>query len=96
VWYRERRIDAARRKLREECGLEVDTFEEWSTHDVLFENAPDAVHGITTLFRARVASKRVTIDRQSERFEWRRPRAWLAAVEHQMLREVIERVARET
>ncbi len=96
VWHRERRVEAARRKLREECGLEaVSDFEEWATHDIIFDDAPEIAHGITTVFRVRVPSTGVTLDRQSERFDWRTPRQWLATVEHPLLRHVLERAAEE-
>src|SRR5581483_1432599 len=73
VHHRELRIDAARRKLREECGLAAVSIEELGTFDVMFEGdqSPGASHGISTVFRVVVDAADVQLDAQSADFAWR-------------------------
>lgn len=80
VHHGERRIDAARRKLRSECGLEARTLVEQGTHDVLLPLGSDRIsHGITTVFRVQVDGSHhldVKLDGQSEQASWRTREDW--------------------
>jgi colanic acid biosynthesis protein WcaH len=79
VHHRELRVEAARRKLHEECGLAPLAIEELGTFDVIFEGdqAPGATHGISTVYRVRVAGADVRLDGQATEFAWRSAREWL-------------------
>lgn len=79
VHYLETRIDAAARKLREECGLEVIELVELDTFDVILERLDNGskLHGITTVYIAKVSSLSITLDEQNSDAEWRFPFDWL-------------------
>lgn len=79
VYYLETRLDAATRKLREECGLESVELVEVGTFDVIVErlDTGDKLHGITTVYIANVSSVAVTLDGQNSDAEWRFPSDWL-------------------
>jgi ADP-ribose pyrophosphatase YjhB (NUDIX family) len=98
VLVRERRSDAARRKLLEECGLTAETLEEWGTHDLIFDGevpAEGAPHAITTLFHLRARPGAVVLDEQSAAFDWRTPESWLGEVQEPLLRHGLIRAAHE-
>jgi 8-oxo-dGTP diphosphatase len=79
VWFGEKREDAAKRKLKEECGLVATTFQEIGTFDLFFNIGQDVrVHSITTLFRAHIArDNEIQIDHQSLKARWLSPHEWL-------------------
>ncbi len=79
VHYLETRVDAAARKLQEECGLEVDKLIELGTFDVVVERSDNRSksHAITTLYFARVEQQVFTLDSQNSEAEWRLPLDWL-------------------
>lgn len=80
IHYLETRIDAAVRKLKEECGLEAVQPGELGTFDVIVERSEDGSksHAITTVFVARVeADAFITLDAQNSAAEWRLPLDWL-------------------
>jgi colanic acid biosynthesis protein WcaH len=68
VYYMETRVDAAVRKLREECRLEAHQLIELGTFDVIVERPDHHItsHGITTLYVAGVGKHHlVTLDSQN-------------------------------
>jgi colanic acid biosynthesis protein WcaH len=80
VHYLETRVDAAMRKLREECGLESDQLVELGTFDVIVQSLDNGskLHGITTLYNAKVGKNQTfTLDSQNSEAEWRLPLEWL-------------------
>jgi colanic acid biosynthesis protein WcaH len=96
VLYGERRCNAARRKVMEECGLHTDALQEMATYDVIFppDSAPSvAHHAVTTLFRTLVARGDVVLDDQSLASAWQTPATWLASDLHPFVRQIIERIA---
>src|SRR5271163_4247703 len=84
VLYRERRSEAARRKLREECGLVPDAVHELGTFDAIFEGdqGPGAPHGISTVYHLNVTTTDVRLDGQSTKFSWRSLDRWLSDHRH--------------
>jgi ADP-ribose pyrophosphatase YjhB (NUDIX family) len=72
ILFGETRIDAARRKLREECGLEAAEFVEAGTFDLLLPIGEDRLsHTITTVFATRVDGRVETkLDQQSSAWRW--------------------------
>jgi len=91
VLYFEKRIDAARRKLREECGLEALNIRELGTYDVIFDgNSPEcASHAITTVFHVVANDKKVRLDNQSADYAWKSVDYWLKKVKHKFLLSVL-------
>jgi ADP-ribose pyrophosphatase YjhB (NUDIX family) len=82
VHYLETRAQAAKRKLREECGLNVLQMKELGAYDVILDMDGDADphHGITTLFHVMInRGGLVTIGAQSIDYDWRTPRKWMSA-----------------
>lgn len=79
VYYLETRLDAAARKLREECGLEALQLVELGTFDVIVERSDtgNKLHGVTTVYIANVSSITFTLDGQNTDAEWRFPSDWL-------------------
>ena len=78
-------MDAAVRKLREECGLESEQLVELGTFDVIVERSDKGgkVHGITTLFYAKVSPHQtLRLDSQSSEAQWRFPIEWLSMELH--------------
>ena len=92
VFYHELRIDAARRKLKEECGLEATSIRELGTYDVIFDCIPSnyASHGITTVFHMVVDQNDVRLDNQSTNYAWKSVDSWLKEVQHEFLLSVLK------
>lgn len=87
VMFGEKREDAARRKLGEECGLVATQFQEIGTYDLLFNIGEDVcAHSITTLFKVQVANESTTrLDHQSDEARWLTPREWLKCELHSFI-----------
>ncbi|MBU1152824.1 NUDIX domain-containing protein [bacterium] len=97
VFYRELRIDAAYRKLKEECGLDAITIREFGTYDLIFDNIPSdyASHGITTVFHIAVDQNNVRLDNQSSDYAWKSANDWLKEANHEFLLTVLLRLPQE-
>lgn len=90
IHYRETRIQAAVRKLREECGFETTHMLEVGTYDVLLEiqNDINPRHGVTTLFHVVVNGGRdIALDAQSLDADWRLPEEWLSIGLHSFVQQ---------
>jgi colanic acid biosynthesis protein WcaH len=92
VFYRELRIDAARRKLKEECGLEAISIQELGTYDLVFDCIPSnyASHGITTVFHVVVDQNNMRLDNQSADYAWKLVNDWLKEVDHEFLLAILK------
>jgi ADP-ribose pyrophosphatase YjhB (NUDIX family) len=80
VLFGEKRVDAARRKLKEECGIEATQFlHEIGTYELFFDiGQGTSVHSITTLFKAHVEREsEIQLDHQSHDASWLQPHEWL-------------------
>jgi len=80
VHFLETRLEASRRKLKEECGLEAEQIVEIGTYDVIVERSDhtEKLHGITTLFYAMVGMQvNYILDSQNSEADWRLPHEWL-------------------
>lgn len=79
VYYKEKRRDAAIRKLKEECNLNAINIQELGTYDLILEDTMtnSMVHGITTLFYMDVHNREsFKLDDQSIDSDWRTPKRW--------------------
>ena len=88
VHYLEKRMQAAKRKLKEECGLEVFQMKEMGTYDILLDMPGDekSRHGITTLFHIRVKNQgNITLDAQGLDSQWRMPEKWMCEKLHSFI-----------
>jgi 8-oxo-dGTP diphosphatase len=88
ILFGERRAEAARRKLLEECGLAASALAELATFDLLFEpNGGPRIHSVTTLFAAPVDSAdALRLDEQSVDALWLEPGQWLQRELHPFVR----------
>ncbi|MBF0386267.1 MAG: NUDIX hydrolase [Candidatus Omnitrophica bacterium] len=78
VWFGEMREAAARRKLKEECGIDAKLVKEFGTYDVILPVKGSFVHAVSTVYRLSVAQdSRVILDQQSSEFRWRSVEDWL-------------------
>jgi ADP-ribose pyrophosphatase YjhB (NUDIX family) len=96
VQFGERREAAARRKLLEECGLDVPQLQELKTFDVILPYATNerSSHGITTIFAARIAEPRlVRLDPQSSAFCWKTVHVWQTEQLHPFIVECLRSLA---
>jgi ADP-ribose pyrophosphatase YjhB (NUDIX family) len=91
VWFNELRIDAARRKTREETGLEAKKIIEIGTFDLIFSDVPTGIpsHGITTLFQVFVIETSPKLDDQSSAAEWHSREEWLRLDLHPFVRKML-------
>lgn len=92
VHYLETRAQAAKRKLKEECGLDAFQTKEIGTYDVILPISDDdsPSHGITTLYHIVInQGGYVTLDTQSLEFDWRTPEEWLNEKLHIFIRQFI-------
>jgi colanic acid biosynthesis protein WcaH len=70
----ETRLQAAERKLREECGISAGRLEELGSFDLFFEINGDACHDVTILFRMEASADiAVVIDAEASAYSWFRP-----------------------
>lgn len=92
VHFKEPREQAARRKLKEECGLEPFQMAELRTYDVVLEMPEEEHprHCISTLFHVKVRDQgTVVLDSQSHDSDWRMPGEWLTEGLHFLIRQEI-------
>lgn len=94
VHFGEPREAAARRKLAEECGVEITTLREVKTADVILplRTASHArSHAISTLYRVEVGTTdSIRLDAQSSEFAWKTPTEWRQEQLHPFVREQME------
>lgn len=76
VLFGEARIDAARRKLREECGLAAERLQELFTADCILHFAEESSHAVTTFYRADIRDPLVSLDDQSVEYSWKTLEDW--------------------
>ena len=92
VPFNELRSEAARRKLKKECGLsQRDAFEELATFDWFFSfGEGQGIHSITTLFKVVVDSRGVIgLDEQSHEARWDTMQNWVQTGLDPMMLEVL-------
>lgn len=71
IHFGESRLEAARRKVKEECGLDVAHLRELATFDLFFETSGTKFHDVTILFKTVVTSQSpVRTDCQSKDYGW--------------------------
>lgn len=96
VLYHELRVDAARRKLLEECGLTAGAVREVATFDVILpkEEGIMASHTVATVFDVSVPAGPVRLDAQSTAYRWRTPAAWAKELGDGYVVEALRRAGR--
>lgn len=93
IHFGESRNDTARRKLKEECGLDAANIREIYTVDIIYCRKPNqdyAVHGISTIFWLKAASCDVKIDSQSSTFSWKSPVVWMDETTDKFLQQILK------
>lgn len=91
VHYRERRSDAAIRKLHEETGFTTTDPIELLTDDLIFDEVADApLHGVTTVFVCGVTvAAAPRLDEQSKDARWLTADEWLLYELHPFVRRMV-------
>ncbi len=91
VLFGEKRIDTAKRKLKEECGIEANSFKEILDFEFVFNTPGSQVfHNVTTLYEVSVDNEKVVLDNQSSEYSWRSAGAWLNEELDDFIRNLIE------
>lgn len=91
IFFAERRIDTAKRKLKEECGLEADDYKEITDFEFIFNAAGEQMlHSITTLYEVKVTEQNVIIDDQSLEYSWKSPDEWLTEETDYFIKNIME------
>ena len=64
-------MEAAQRKLKEECNLDITLLDEVATFDLLFTVTGATIHDVTILFKTEISSNcKIEIDNQSKAYGW--------------------------
>jgi colanic acid biosynthesis protein WcaH len=91
VYYNESRMEAAKRKLREECGLGISTISEIGTYDIVFNDCVPHFHVITTVFFITTRSTKLILDDQSGAGGWKTHHEWRSLGIHRFVDESISK-----
>ncbi len=93
VLFGEKRIEAAERKLREECGLpECINFKEICNIDFIYTlSDKQIIHDISLLFEAEIITGNVILDEQSSDYSWRSASDWLNEDLHVFIRDIMKK-----
>ena len=93
IHFGEKRIEAARRKLKDECGLESNSLSEMGTFDIIYPHKIGqsfASHGISTVFIVEVMSNMIRADyKQSVGIKWDTNVYWLGLIADKNLRSIL-------
>lgn len=91
VHYGELRIEAAKRKLFQECGLSGESFQELGTFDCLLHSSEGLSHAVATCYQVNIQDNKVSLDHQSSDFAWKTFQQWIAELRDQAIREYLEK-----
>jgi ADP-ribose pyrophosphatase YjhB (NUDIX family) len=91
IQYRERRRDAAIRKLHEETGFTAREITELLTDDLIFDQKVDApLHGVTSVFACNIAAAtEPRLDEQSLEARWLTADEWMLHELHPFVRRMV-------
>jgi colanic acid biosynthesis protein WcaH len=94
IHFGELRKEAAVRKLREECGLLSDFFNEIGTYDLILHSFDNQIsHAITTVYHCKIEScEGLKIDNQSVAFKWNHINYWINTLEDHFLLENLKKL----
>ena len=71
IHFGETRLEAARRKVNEECGIDLINFNEVATFDLFFQVAEIQYHDVTILYKTVISSNsQIKIDTQAREYGW--------------------------
>ena len=91
VLFAESRMDAAKRLLKDECGVNNGKFSEPRMFDYLVKNNTEDYyqHIISTVFSVTIDSTEIKLDSQSSEYRWQPLPQWIKEVEHSFLLAVL-------
>jgi ADP-ribose pyrophosphatase YjhB (NUDIX family) len=96
IHFGETRLEAARRKLKEECALEVTKLTEVATFDLFFTAAGTTFHDVTILFKMVVSSiAEIQTDNQAKDYGWFTPEEYGAFNLHPYVLENLKNVIKK-
>ena len=97
IWFGETRVEAAVRKLKEECGLRAVKIDYVGTYDLMLERSDDGTisHAITSMYRMLVEEiDAIRLDSQSQDARWLIMDKWLTLPLHSFVKERLSACAR--
>ena len=93
IHYGEKRLDAAHRKLHEECGIKTVQFKEIGTFDVLLPlPGCRSSHAVTTVYETNIKTDRaIELDKQSSSCTWHQVSGCISTNTHSLFLECLRR-----
>lgn len=93
VRFAETRLDAAKRLLKEECGVVCEHFLLEGMFDYMVKNEQDNYdqHTITTVYRVQIENQEIYTDFQSCDYSWKHPEEWMKYVESDFLKQALNK-----
>lgn len=91
VHFGEKRMDAAKRKLRQECGINCNIFTKIGDFEFVFRIDNLIYHDIATLYGVTVSYNNVLLDDQSFDYSWKSASDWLNEPIDDFIRNIIKK-----
>ncbi len=94
VYHGETRLDAAVRKLQEECGLSAAQINEWKTMDVFLKNTAENYlsHAVSTFFLINVSVTSIKLDSQSSMAHWASIAEWQTEISNPIINNILTEI----
>ncbi|MBI4945434.1 MAG: NUDIX hydrolase [Bacteroidetes bacterium] len=91
ILFAESRMNAAKRLLKNECGMTASAITDFGMYDYQVKNkeANHHHHIISTIYVMKISHGEVKIDSQSNEFKWAQVSEWLKKVEHGFLKHLL-------
>ncbi len=94
IHFGETRLEAAKRKVKEECGIEVSELTEIATFDLFFSTTEMNYHDVTILFKMVISNdSEIKIDNQASDYGWFNSDEYGAVELHPYVIENIQKMA---
>ena len=88
----ESRVEAAHRKLNEECGMIAKNISVLYTLEILFDNCVPSFHALTTIIIMVIEKNKIILDSQSSEGKWQSFKEWELSPLHPLLKTIIKSV----
>jgi len=94
ILFGESKMDAAKRLLKDECGINLLDIKEFTTVDYLVNNSTEnySQHIMSSVYQIKVSGFNIKIDNQSSEYSWRTPSEWLKYVNHDFLINILNQL----
>jgi colanic acid biosynthesis protein WcaH len=93
VHHGEFRIEAAKRKLIEECRLSSENIKEIGTYECMLPHPNQRFsHAVTTVYQAYIRQNEIILDNQSDDYCWKQKHQWEEDLLHEFILRTIKNV----